>query len=128
MLLDTHVLLWFLDNNPRLPKSIKENIENTESVFVSIASIWEISIKVNIGKLTLTTPLQMIRVNMRALNIQELPITFEDAITYASLPLTSKHRDPFDRILVAQAMNRSLSLVSADTKFDTYSISRVWDG
>ncbi|MBO1352319.1 MAG: type II toxin-antitoxin system VapC family toxin [Hormoscilla sp. GUM202] len=127
MLLDTHVLLWFLDNNPRLPKSIKEKIENTESVFVSIASIWEISIKVNIGKLTVTTPLEMIRVNMMALNIQELPITFEDAITYASLPLTSNHRDPFDRILVAQAMNRSLSLVSADTKFDPYAISRVWE-
>lgn len=66
MLLDTHVLLWFLDNNPKLPKSIKENIENTESVFVRIASIWEISIKVNIGKLTLTTPLEMIRVNRMA--------------------------------------------------------------
>lgn len=60
------------------------------------------------------------------LNIQELPITFEDTITYASLPLTSDHRDPFDRILVAQAMNRSLALVSADKKFDAYPIKRLW--
>lgn len=125
-ILDTHALLWFLDNNPKLPKSIKERIENTKYVFVSIASIWEISIKVNIGKLKLTSSLEIIRVNMINLNIQELPITFEDTITYASLPLTSDHRDPFDRILVAQAMNRSLVLVSADKKFDAYPIKRLW--
>jgi PIN domain nuclease of toxin-antitoxin system len=101
MLLDTHALLWFLGNNPKLPKSTKEKIENTESVFVSLASIWEIAIKVNIGKLSLTTPLETIRENLITLNIQQLAITYEDAITYASLPLTSTHRDPFDRILVA---------------------------
>ena len=127
MLLDTHAFLWFLDNNPKLPKSIKEQIENTESVFVSLASIWEIAIKVNIGKLTLKTPLETIQENLITLNIQQLAITFEDAITYASLPLSSTHRDPFDRILVAQAINRSLHLVSADKKLDAYPIDRIWD-
>ncbi|NJN89321.1 MAG: type II toxin-antitoxin system VapC family toxin [Leptolyngbyaceae cyanobacterium SL_5_14] len=126
MLLDTHTLLWFLNDDSRLPNPLKQQIETTETVFVSIASIWEISIKVNIGKLTLLTPLEMMKLNMASLKIQELTITFEDAVTYVSLPLKSDHRDPFDRILVAQAANRSLVLVSRDVKFDAYSIQRVW--
>jgi PIN domain nuclease of toxin-antitoxin system len=124
MLIDTHVLLWFLNNESRLPTSIRQRIENTEFVFVSIASIWEIAIKVNVGKLTLLSPLETIQINMIALNIQELPISFEDTKCYVNLPLY--HRDPFDRILIAQAMNHSLAIVSADTAFDAYSIQRVW--
>lgn len=127
MLLDTHTFLWFLNNDSRLPNPLKQQIETTESVFVSIASIWEISIKVNIGKLTLLTPLETMKLNMISLNIQELNITFEDAITYVSLPLRSDHRDPFDRLLVAQAANHSLVLISRDAKFDAYPIQRVWE-
>lgn len=126
LLLDTHILLWFLNNDSRLPKSIRDQIENTEDVFISIASIWEMAIKINIGKLILKTPLNIIQVNLNNLNILELPITFEDTVTYSSLSLIPNHRDPFDRILVAQVINHSLSLVSADTKFDAYPIQRVW--
>jgi PIN domain nuclease of toxin-antitoxin system len=124
MLLDTHALLWFLNKDSRLPETTKTQIEEAESVFVSMASLWEISIKVNIGKLTLMTPFETIRLNMINLGIEELPISFEDAITYLSIPL--HHRDPFDRILVAQAMNHSLILISRDLAFDSYAIQRVW--
>ncbi|WP_073068943.1 type II toxin-antitoxin system VapC family toxin [Phormidesmis priestleyi] len=126
MLLDTHTLLWFLNNDSRLPDLIKQQIENTESVFVSIASIWEISIKVSVGKLTLLTPLETIKLDMVNLRIRELAITFEDAITYVSLPLSSSHRDPFDRMLISQAINHSLMIISVDKKFDAYSIQRIW--
>lgn len=124
MLLDTHALLWFLNKDARLPDNTKQQIENAESVFVSIVSIWEIAIKVSIGKLTLLAPFETIRSNLVALDVEELPISFDDAVIYLSLPL--HHRDPFDRMLIAQAVNRSLAIVSQDRQFDAYSIQRVW--
>jgi PIN domain nuclease of toxin-antitoxin system len=124
MLLDTHTLLWFLNNDKRLPIPTKQLIEDTDIVFVSIVSIWEISIKANIGKLTLAAPFSSIQQNLKVLAITNLPITFADTETYLSLPL--HHRDPFDRILVAQAMNHSLPLVSQDAQLDAYPIQRLW--
>jgi len=81
MLLDTHALLWFLNNDARLPKTTSQKIEEAEFVFVSIVSIWEIAIKANIGKLTLLTPFETIQANTIALNIREIPISFEDTVT-----------------------------------------------
>jgi PIN domain nuclease of toxin-antitoxin system len=124
MLLDTHVLLWFLGNDGRLPASTKQHIETAETVLVSIASLWEIAIKVNIGKLILKTTFIAIQQNLTVLGIDVIPITFADTETYLSLPL--HHRDPFDRILVAQAINRSLVLVSRDALLDTYPVQRLW--
>jgi PIN domain nuclease of toxin-antitoxin system len=124
MLIDTHTLLWFLDDDSRLPSSIKQQIENAETVLVSIASIWEIAIKINIGKLTLKTPFVSIQQNLNTLGIDVTPVTFADTETYLSLPL--HHRDPFDRILVAQAINRNLVLVSRDALLDPYPIQRLW--
>lgn len=126
MLLDTHSLLWFLNNDRKLPSSVKERIETTEFVFFSMSSIWEIALKVNIGKLTLLTSIEMMQLNLINLNIQEIPITFEDAATYTSLPINPDHRDPFDRMLVAQAIHRSLPLVSKDEDLDFYQIQRIW--
>jgi len=127
MLLDTHALLWFLNNDARLPKTTSQKIEEAEFVFVSIVSIWEIAIKANIGKLTLLTPFETIQANTIALNIREIPISFEDTVTYHKLPLIQNHRDPFDRMLVSQAMTRSLVIVSVDSKLDVYPIQRVWE-
>jgi PIN domain nuclease of toxin-antitoxin system len=124
MLIDTHTLLWFLDDDNRLPAFIKQQIENAETVLVSIASLWEIAIKVNIGKLTLKTPFISIQQNLNTLGIDIAPITFADTETYLSLPL--HHRDPFDRILVAQAIARNLVLVSRDALLDAYPIQRQW--
>ena len=78
----------------------------------------------NIGKLQLNRPFQNLPKELQYINAQLLPITFEDTESYLSLPLN--HRDPFDRILVAQAMNHSLVLISRDSAFDAYSIQRVW--
>jgi PIN domain nuclease of toxin-antitoxin system len=124
MLIDTHTLLWFLGDDSRLPASTKQQIENAETVLVSIASLWEIAIKVNIGKLTLKTPFISIQQNLNTLGIDIAPITFADTETYLSLPL--HHRDPFDRILIAQAINRNLILVSRDAHLDAYPIQRLW--
>ncbi|MFZ4557295.1 MAG: type II toxin-antitoxin system VapC family toxin [Pseudanabaena sp.] len=126
MLLDTHTLLWFLNNDSRLPVSVRQKIEETELVFVSAISIWEIAIKINIGKLNIQISFETIKENMNALNIQELPIEFDDSLAYISLPILKEHKDPFDRMIVAQAMRRSLILVSADKKLDAYPVNRLW--
>jgi len=125
ILLDTHALIWFLDNDTRLPVSTRTQIETTPTVFVSVASLWEIAIKANIGKLDLSAPFSTIEPNLIALGISQLPITFKDLEVYLSLPL--HHRDPFDRILIAQAISYSLYLVSQDTQMDAYAIHRLWE-
>jgi|LakMenEpi03Aug12_release.lakeMendotaPanAssembly.Ray.scaffolds.fasta_scaffold510835_2 PIN domain nuclease of toxin-antitoxin system len=123
-LLDTHALIWFLENDPQLPQTTRNQIETTLTVFISIVSLWEIAIKVSIGKLTLAVPFNIIEANLIALGITQLPIAFTDLEIYLSLPL--HHRDPFDRLLIAQAINYSLTVVSQDTQMDAYSIQRFW--
>jgi PIN domain nuclease of toxin-antitoxin system len=126
LLLDTHALIWFLDDDDvRLPANVRNRIETTPIVFVSIASLWEIAIKANIGKLELSAPFSTIEPNLVNLGITQLPINVKDLEVYLSLPL--HHRDPFDRILLAQAISHSLSLVSQDTQIDAYSIQRLWE-
>ncbi|NJR48935.1 MAG: type II toxin-antitoxin system VapC family toxin [Leptolyngbyaceae cyanobacterium CSU_1_3] len=124
-LLDTHALIWFLENDPRLPSTTRTQIETTPTIFISIASLWEIAIKANIGKLTLTFPFNTIEPNLTTAGITQLPITFKDLEIYLSLPL--HHRDPFDRILIAQTINYSLTLISQDHQMDAYSIQRFWN-
>lgn len=125
MLLDTHALLWFFEDSPKLPSEIKERIENGSQVVVSIASIWEIAIKLSINKLKLQFEFRELPTILEELEISILPLSFEDTNIYLSLPL--HHRDPFDRILIAQAMNSSLSIASADIAFDAYeTVHRVW--
>lgn len=123
-LLDTHTLIWFLENDPRLPSATRIQIETTPTIFVSIVSLWEIAIKANIGKLDLSFPFSTIAPNLISSGITELPITFQDLEIYLSLPL--HHRDPFDRILIAQAMNHALTFISQDTQMDAYPIQRLW--
>jgi PIN domain nuclease of toxin-antitoxin system len=120
LLLDTHILIWFLDNDPKLPANIRTRIETTPNVFVSIASLWEIAIKINIGKLTLAFPFDEMQSNLAAVNITQLPIYFNDLQSYLSLPL--HHRDPFDRIFIAQAINHNLTFVSQDSQMKNYDI------
>jgi PIN domain nuclease of toxin-antitoxin system len=124
MLLDTHVLLWFLDDNEKLPLPIKETIEQADSVVISIVTLWEIAIKLSIKKLNLQFEFQELAVFLEQLEITILPLTFEDVQCYIDLPL--HHRDPFDRILIAQVINHSFAIVSQDSAFDAYSVQRVW--
>jgi len=124
LLLDTDALIWFLDDDARLPINTRSRIETTPTVFVSIASLWEIAIKINVGKLELSAPFSTIEPTLVNLGIAQLPMTIKDLEIYLSLPL--HHRDPFDRILLAQAINHSLSIVSQDTQMDAYPIQRLW--
>lgn len=124
MLLDTHTLLWFLNDDPRLPVAIKDQIEMSEVVCISIASLWEIVIKVQIGKLEIQYPFPELQAIFPQLGIEILPLTMSDLEEYLRLPL--HHRDPFDRMLVAQAITHHLTLVSLDQQLDVYPIQRLW--
>jgi PIN domain nuclease of toxin-antitoxin system len=125
VLLDTHTFLWFINDNPALSNRAAELLESEIDLLLSIASLWEIAIKVNLSKLTLPEdyetfiPLQII---MNSIEI--LPITLEHLMIVAKLPL--HHRDPFDRLLVAQAMVEKIDIISADKILDDYGINRQW--
>lgn len=124
-LLDTHTLIWFLENDPRLPSTTRTQIETTSAVCISIVSLWEIAIKANIGKLALSSPFNTIEPNLITTGITQLPITLKALELYLSLPL--HHRDPFDRLLIAQAIEYSLIFISQDVQLDAYPIQRLWE-
>jgi PIN domain nuclease of toxin-antitoxin system len=123
-LLDTHTLLWYFQNK-NLNINVANILENTDNnLYISIAGLWEIVIKLNINKLRLECSFEEFSNFIKQVNIEVLLIGLFDLETYLSLPLY--HRDPFDRILVAQAINYSLILISRDVAFDNYSIQRLW--
>ncbi|NEQ46547.1 MAG: type II toxin-antitoxin system VapC family toxin [Leptolyngbya sp. SIOISBB] len=124
LLLDTHTLIWFVSNDAKLPNTVRETIETSRTVFFSLASLWEIAIKLNLGKLALKGTFEDLEPRMVEAGITTLPVTFADTAQYRHLPL--HHRDPFDRILVAQAINYSLILISRDAAFDAYDVQRMW--
>ena len=125
ILLDTHTLLWYLEDSKNLSSKAAEIIEDPGNTLrLSIASLWEISIKLGLGKLSLQNSFSELEEVLQQLKIEVLPITFSDTECYLNLPL--HHRDPFDRILVAQAINHSLVLVSRDVAFDAYDLQRIW--
>ena len=126
ILLDTHTFLQFIAGSSRLSNSAREVIENPDNDrLLSIASLWEMAIKISLGKLILAQPFQSLvpeQLNSNAIDI--LPITFQHVAVIATLPF--HHRDPFDRILVAQSVVEAIPLVSADGAFDAYRITRIW--
>lgn len=123
-LLDTHSFLWFVDADARLSEFARSLIaEEANVVYVSIASIWEIAIKVRIGKLHFDEPLGPF-LERELDNFEMLPISVAHALATAPLPL--HHRDPFDRMLAAQSLADDLPLVSIDRIFDSYGVERVW--
>ena len=126
LLLDTHVLLWFLKDDPQLSRAAKAAIENPANrKLVSVATCWEIAIKAGLGKLKLDEPAGGLLARELAANSFELlSISLEHATAVESLP--PHHKDPFDRLLIAQALAESLSLVSADSQLDAYGVTRVW--
>lgn len=117
LLLDTHVYLWWLDDSPALGQAARERILNAEAVFISAASIWESVIKIGIGKLQ-ADPEELLR-GIGASGFEALPVTPEHAA--ALIRLAGHHRDPFDRILLAQAISEPLCLLTADRALEAYS-------
>jgi PIN domain nuclease of toxin-antitoxin system len=124
LLLDTHAFIWYSEDDPKLSESIKIDIENADLVYLSIASLWEIAIKLSIGKLLLRSNYESIEASLEPAGIELLPISFADTVRVRNLPL--HHRDPFDRILIAQAIDRALTLVSCDNAFAAYPIQIKW--
>ena len=126
ILLDTHAFLWFVDDNPRLSQSARVLIESDESQpFLSAPSLWEIAIKISLGKLTLSQEYESFVPHHLALNgIGLLNISMEHTAAVATLPF--HHRDPFDRLLAVQSNIENMTFVSADPVFDAYGVKRVW--
>ena len=126
LLLDSHALIWYVDQDHLVSRAAHAVIgDPTNDLLLSAATIWEVSIKLSLGKLTLSLPFrQWMSQAMSDLGVAVLPITVEYADVQASLP--NHHRDPFDRLLVAQAQVENLPLVSNDSVFDRYGITRLW--
>jgi PIN domain nuclease of toxin-antitoxin system len=127
LLLDTHALLWWLAGDERLPATAADAIrEPTNEILVSAASAWEISTKYRIGKLPTATRLASdFDSVLRSQGFRGLPITIEHARLGGLLP--GPHKDPFDRMLVAQAQVEQLVLVSNEDVFDLYGVVRLWE-
>jgi len=121
LLLDTHVYLWAVANHPRLGLGIRAQIEQADEVYVSSASIWEIAIKVGLGKLVADTG-QLVEA-IDGSGFKSLLVTPQQAALVAGLP--ALHNDPFDRLLVAQALRESLTIVTADEIVPRYSVAAL---
>lgn len=126
LLLDTHTFLWFVTNDPLLSPTAKSLvIDSTNVILVSPASYWEVAIKVRVGKYPLQVPFeQFFNEGIEGNDFSILPIGIQHASVLANLPM--HHKDPFDRMIVAQAIAESLSVLSIDAAFDPYGVTRLW--
>ena len=117
ILLDTHIFLWWLMRSPRLGDRAVTQIENADEVHVSTVSLWEAAIKTSTGKLE--ADIDVLRTAIPASHFISLPVTMDHVLSFARLP--QLHKDPFDRMLVAQAITEPLRLLTADRKLVGYS-------
>lgn len=125
-LLDTHTFLWFINDDASLSSAAKALIENPENViYLSAASIWEMAIKVSLGKLEMPSPFtDFIDRQLHENAITLLDLKTSHAGMIATLPFY--HRDPFDRLIIAQSKNEDMPVIGNDTIFDSYGIERFW--
>jgi PIN domain nuclease of toxin-antitoxin system len=126
LLLDTHTLLWWLTENPSLPRSARKLIaQKNNDVLVSAASAWEIATKVRLGKLPIAIDLAHdFSGYLERERFETLAVSAEHGIRAGLLP--GPHKDPFDRMLIAQALAENLVIVSNDVVFDGYGVKRAW--
>ncbi|MEI6821813.1 MAG: type II toxin-antitoxin system VapC family toxin [Bacteroidota bacterium] len=125
LLLDTHTLIWFLNGDEKLSNKAKSAIEDTKnSKIVSIASIWEIAIKLSIEKFKFTKGFKHFLDMVEDNGFEILPITFEHAIELSTLEFI--HRDPFDRLLVSQCIVDKLIIITKDINIKRYKIKTIW--
>ena len=126
VLLDTHTFLWWIIDSPRLSARAREVIRDSDNeLFFSAASGWEIAIKAQLGRLQVPDNLEQFIVEQLALNaILVLPIQLRHALHVYTLP--QHHRDPFDRMLVAQSQVENLSLLTADPQITQYEVAIIW--
>jgi len=126
LLLDTHVFIWWASASENLSeKVLKACTDRRNELFLSVTSAWEMQIKVQLGKLELDQSLEeLINLQRKTNNIQLLPISFAHILELGNLP--SIHGDPFDRLLIAQAIKENLKLVSKDRVFSNYPVKLLW--
>jgi PIN domain nuclease of toxin-antitoxin system len=125
LLIDTHILIWYIAGNPSLNPAMTDLLEATENdLSISVASLWEIAIKVGKGKLDLGIKFHELEGILDRLNIQILPILFGDLNIQRTLPF--HHTDPFDRLIISQSINQNLVLMSADSAFRNYPVQNIW--
>jgi PIN domain nuclease of toxin-antitoxin system len=126
ILVDTNALLWFVANDSRLSAVASQVLSDpAKQRMISVASLWEVTIKFSLNKLPLALPLaDFFNQHLWPTKVRLLPIETAHLLKLASLP--QHHRDPFDRLIVAQALEEKLPLVSSDAMLDAYGIQRLW--
>ena len=125
LLLDTHVILWMAQEPDRLPMGIHNKLNSEDTLLFSYASVWEIAIKSALGKIELHWPLhEFVDLAIDKHALQMLQISLPHIYHTQQLPL--HHRDPFDRLLIAQSVVESIPIISSDSIFDAYGIERIW--
>jgi len=126
VLVDTHAFIWDLEANPRSSRKAIEMLRSDASELVfSLVSLWEIAIKIKTGKLnTIGSSVVYIRNEMDAYGMELLPIRYEHILQLEALPL--HHGDPFDRLLIAQAMSENIPILTSDRKFKLYDVKVLW--
>jgi len=126
LLLDTHTLIWFINgDSSSLPAKVVNEIKNLDNqCFISIASLWEIAIKIKLDKLSLISDFNKISEFLIENQIEILPITFEHILALNNLEF--HHRDPFDRIIIGQAISEDLTILTKDRNFTLYEAKIFW--
>ena len=125
-LLDTHALLWIITDDAKLSKAAKNiYLDAGNTIFISMASLWELAIKSSLGKISLEKTLEdFTEEHIRGNDINILDIHLTHIIRIEQLPF--HHRDPFDRLIIAQAIEDKLTIIGNDAAFDSYNIKRIW--
>ena len=125
ILIDTQAFIWFVENDRQLPAKIKVDLENSDNtIIISIASLWEMAIKISLDKLHLGCDIEVMIDKVYRNGFEILPILPEHIIKLSTLEYF--HRDPFDRIIISQGLSEKMAVVSSDKVFDVYGIKRLW--
>ncbi len=127
-LLDTHAFLWWIDRHERLSAKARDAIGAAQNdIFVSVVNVWEIVIKAKVGRIQMPgDPASFLNQQIAENSFQVLPIQMPHALRVYELPDHPRHKDPFDRLLVAQALSEDMPVISADEFLDHYGVERIW--
>lgn len=125
-LLDTHSFLWFIAGDEQMSEKARDLIEDVENdICLSVGSLWEMSIKISLGKLTISGPFaEIIPRQIEQNSIDLMPIAMQDMSRLVDLPF--HHRDPFDRLIIVQAITRNVPVIGNDAEFSNYPVDLVW--
>lgn len=125
LLLDTHAFLWFVSGDRKLPASVRDKIKDiNQPCFLSAASLWEITVKKQLGKLVLNISLEELFEFIERNQIEIIQITLDHLVTLLKLP--NHHSDPFDRLIISQAISENLILLSRDKEITKYIVKHQW--